>query len=661
MDKPNRHFTHVLENRSNKFLHAQIPDEWFLDKPDFDYGIDFTANIVINEQVTGLNFSIQLKSKKIESHESSVAISIKYSTLRLYNTRLEPVLFIAYVKSENEAYYLWFDELKIDLTSEQKTLRINIPKTNKLSLINWDDVTSHVQKRFSLKSLADGIKDLEYSEMSNAQVLAWSNYYGSRFEDAAFYFKKVLTEEQESASKISLIEGLSHSLYMLYRYQEALENINRAILLSGTTGQYLTKACILAEDGITNKNKARALEAKKIFSSYINEHDTNASCWFNSANALRYLNEYQEAAEQYEKGLAIDPNHAEAWKNLGSCYYEFRDHEKEISCYDKALKLNPKLAEALFSKGATLSFVYNKDNEGLELMMQALDLGEKAMILNFPFGYFWIAQAHKKLGNTEEVLYFIDKGLDIDPQNSSMLDFKTEFLALHWDDSEIFKSKAQDFFSFRIELDGNYKSLYYLIKTQDDVDNRTLLNYLKKHLSILQTIKLDTFLQSKVVLADLLSFLIHYDKYTQFRTDFPQSRYSGHLVSPHYYPAKEFLEIFDIIAAYSFSAAISVYEEGGDSYEIANKILDCLLSLPDLIILLTVLDDLTKQDKMEAVIILIREFPNVAIREFSSQLGYIVGRLDLEPVNTDDIISDKWLDQLHENVYNLAIKKFKLE
>ncbi|EJL65241.1 tetratricopeptide repeat protein [Flavobacterium sp. CF136] len=661
MDKPSRHFTHVLENRSNKFLNAQLPEEWFLDKPDHDYGIDFTANIVINGQVTGLNFSIQLKSKKIENNESSAVISIKYRTLRLYNTRLEPVLLIAYVKAEDEAYYLWFDELKIDLTSKQKTLRINIPKTNKLSLIKWDELTAHVQKRFSIKTLVDGIKDLEYDEMSNAQIMAWNNYYCSKFENAAFYFKKTLYEEQNPDSEISLLEGLAHSLYMLYRYQEALETIDKAILLSGTSGQYLTKACILAEDGITNKNKARSLEAKKIFSSYIEQQDTVASHLFNYANSLRYLNEYEQAAAHYKKGLAIDPNHAEAWKNLGSCYYEFRDHEKEISCYDKALKLKPDLQEALFSKGATLSFVYNKNKEGLELMMQALDVGEKTMILNFPFGYFWIAQAYKKMGNTEQVLYFIDKGLNIDPENSTMLDFKTDFLALHWDDNEVLKSKARDFFSFRLELDGNYRCLYYLIKIQEAFDNKNVLEYLKKNLDILQKSTVETLSQSNVQLSEVLDFLIHYDKYRQFRNDIPQNRYTSHLVSPHFYPEKEFLEVLDLVAASSFSAAISVYENGGDLYAVASKILDCLLSLPDLITLLTIKENLSMQDKKEAVIILFREFPHAVIREFSGQLGYISGKLNLEPLNTDDILSGNWLDQLQEKVYNMALEKFKLK
>ncbi|MGN7811610.1 tetratricopeptide repeat protein [Flavobacterium sp. 22076] len=660
MDKPERYFTHVLENRSNIFLNSQLPDEWFLDKPDFDYGIDYTANIVLNGQVTGLNFSIQMKSKKIENHENSAVISIKYRTLRLYNTRLEPVLIIAYVNAENEAYYLWFDELKIDLTSENKTLRINIPKKNKLSEIKWEEVTSHVQKRFSIKTFVDGIGNLEYQEMSNAEVLAWNNYYGSKFEDAAFYFKKTLSEECKSGSEIPLLEGLAHSLYMLYRYQEALDNINKAISLSGSTGQYLTKACILAEDGISNKNKARSLEAKKLFSSHMEENNSTASFWFNYANALRYLNEYPQAAAIYEKGLAIDPNHAEAWKNLGSCYYEFRDHEKEISCYDKALKLKPKLEEALFSKGATLSFVYNKNEEGLDLMMQALEGAEKSMILNFPFGYFWIAQAHKKLGNDKEVLYFIDKGLAIDPENLAMLDFKTDFLALHWNDDEAFKCKAQDFFSFRLELDGNFKCLYYLIKIQSGADNENVLNYLQKHLDILQMATLENLSQSNVLLSDYLVFLIHYDKYRQFRTDFPQSRYSSHLVSAHYYPGKEFLEIFELMAARSFSSAVLVYEKGGDANAIGSNILDCLAGLANLISLLTVKEDLTEQDKMEATVNLIMDFPHVAIREFSSQLGYITGKLNFKTVDPKDILSENWLDKFREKVYEATLNKIKL-
>ena len=76
MHKPNRHNNHILETESNKFYNNHVPNEWFSDKPENDYGIDFTTNIVINNEVTGLNFSVQLKAKEIEIKVAFVSITL---------------------------------------------------------------------------------------------------------------------------------------------------------------------------------------------------------------------------------------------------------------------------------------------------------------------------------------------------------------------------------------------------------------------------------------------------------------------------------------------------------------------------------------------------------------------------------------------------------
>lgn len=66
MDKPNRHNSHILETESSKYFNNCIPNEWFIDKPDHDYGVDYIVNIAVNNQVTGLNFSVQLKKYRKE-------------------------------------------------------------------------------------------------------------------------------------------------------------------------------------------------------------------------------------------------------------------------------------------------------------------------------------------------------------------------------------------------------------------------------------------------------------------------------------------------------------------------------------------------------------------------------------------------------------------
>ncbi|WP_089874391.1 DUF4365 domain-containing protein [Epilithonimonas hungarica] len=83
MNKPNRHKNHILETESNKFYSNCLPNEWFADKPDHDYGIDYITHISVNGQVAGLNFSVQLKSKEKESNKQHISISIKTVYIRV--------------------------------------------------------------------------------------------------------------------------------------------------------------------------------------------------------------------------------------------------------------------------------------------------------------------------------------------------------------------------------------------------------------------------------------------------------------------------------------------------------------------------------------------------------------------------------------------------
>ena len=658
MNKPNRHPNHILETKSNKFFSNQIPDEWFLDKPEHDYGIDFTANIVINEQVTGLNFSIQLKAKKTEVKSESVLIKLKYTTLRLYATRLEPVLLVAYVSEENEAFWLWFDEIDSDLTTDSKTLTIHIPKKNRLSEINWEQVIRHVQERFSIKTFVDGIKFLEYKELSNAEVLAWNNYYKASYESSAYYFKSVLS--QGMTQDTTLLEGLAYSEYMLYRYKDALLTINKAIAQSGNVNQFLIKGCILAEEGKESGNRGRLLEAKKIFSEFIGKKEANGHYHFNFANTLSYLDENQDAILHYKKCLSINPNHAEAWKNLGAVYYKVKDHQEEIICYDRALQLNPKLAPALFSKGATLSMVFDKNSEGLELMIRALQ-EEDDMIRNFPLGYLWISRAHLKVGAKEQSLKFINEGLEIDPSNNYMLNFKSSFFVSFWTDDENLKIQARDFFSYRLEAEQHYGSLYYLIKIDAITSGEEVLEILKKYTTILGSVTRKDFERCNIEIDAILRFLLHYDRYIDFRNAYPISRYSQHFINPFISFTAPFLFIMDVVMANAFSEAIEGYGMGLDTKEIGLILVNKLMLLTNLINLLDTQCIESPDHARLTFTSLYLEYPNIIIREFAVQFGLMTEKLNLIAVKPQKIMTDEVMDRLRENIFTLAMEQLKLQ
>jgi tetratricopeptide (TPR) repeat protein len=654
LDKPNRHNNHILETESSKFFNFQVPNEWYIDKPEHDYGIDYVVNIVTNNQVTGLSFSVQLKSKIKEKNDDFTAISLKHSTLGLFNTKLEPVLLVAYVQEEKEAYWCWYNELEFDLTSSQKTYTINIPKANKLSQIDWVSISKYVQNIFSVKMLVEGIKSLEYDEISNSQILAWKYYFSQDYEKSIFYFKNLLVE---NSNDIAVLEGLAQSQYNTFHYKEAINNINKAIELSSTSNQYLTKACILAEDGMQNGIKGKIIEAKNIFKEFLNLDNTQFIYHYNYANTLSRLGYNEEAISHFELCLKLNPNFEQAWKNLGQVYFDIKEHEKELSCYDKALRINPKLPQALFSKGVTLSRIYNKAEEGLSLMLEAVGNDEN-ILLEYQYTYFGIASAYEKLGNIKEALNWINKGLDHYSEDIVYLNFKSNLLIENWKDNKWLIDDALRFFEFRLELENDYKSLYSILLINQLKDEKQIFDLIKNHTSIFREISFESIKDCEINLSESIVFLLHYDRYLHFRNSHSIYRYSDHLISELYVVSIEFWVVLDFIFAKSFSNAITQYFRNKDSEIIIRTILDDIEKATKAIKMIFSDTDFPQEEAIKIMAHVCAEFPTIIIREFGAQAGMITGLLGIDKPATE--LSEEWFGKLHEQSLIEMNKKLKL-
>lgn len=656
LDKPNRHNNHILETESNKFFNFQVPNEWYVDKPEHDYGIDYVVNIVTNNQVTGLSFSVQLKSKIKEKNDDFAIISLKHSTLGLFNTKIEPVLLVAYIQDEKEAYWCWYNELEFDLTSSQKTYSINIPKANKLSQIDWNPISKYVQNIFSVKMLVEGIKTLEYDEISNSQILAWKYYFSKDYEKSIFYFKNLL---EENPNDIAVLEGLAQSQYNTFHYKEAINNINRTIELAGTPNQYLTKACILAEDGMQNGIKGKIIEAKNIFKEFLNQDNTQFIYHYNYANTLSRLGYNEEAISHFGLCLKLNPNFEQAWKNLGQVYFDIKEHDKELNCYDKALRINPLLPQALFSKGVTLSRIYNRDEEGLSLMLKAVGNDEK-MLLEYQYTYFGIAYAYEKLGNIKEALNWVNKGLDHYPEDIAYLNFKSNLLIENWKNNDWLIDEALRFFEFRLELENDYKSLYSILLIKHLKDERQIFGLIKKHTSIFRELSFESIKDCEISLSENIVFLLHYDRYLHFRNSHSIFRYSDHLISELFIVSIEFWEVLDFIFAKSFSNSIAQYFKSKDSGIIVRTILDDLEIATKAIKLIFSETDFSQEDAIKVMAHVCAEFPTIITREFGAQAGMITGVLGIDKPATEIELSEEWFGKLHEQSLIEMNRKLKL-
>ena len=59
---PQRSNTHQLEELSERFFINSLPRNWRSEKPVGDYGVDLQVDIFENDNATGLELLIQLKS-----------------------------------------------------------------------------------------------------------------------------------------------------------------------------------------------------------------------------------------------------------------------------------------------------------------------------------------------------------------------------------------------------------------------------------------------------------------------------------------------------------------------------------------------------------------------------------------------------------------------
>src|SRR5690606_11221016 len=351
-----------------------------------DYGTDYNCEISTNNEVTGNNFSIQLKGKENETNSKSIKVKLKKTTINRWLNRLEPTMLVAYVIDEKEAFWMWFEDNTVDLTLENKIYSISIPRTNKLSELNWVNVSKYIDKIFSKRHLL-----YDTPLINNQNKEAWKAFFNYQYEKALSFFYELIKKDNSNDSLV--FEAIAISEYQLFNYQKALININKSLEIENNNNLILTKASILTELGLVNDNIELVKKAIKLFEALILKNEVSYELYYNFGSALTKLNQYEKSIKYFELAISLNPNKPEVWNNLANAFMHLQIFELQISCYNKALQINPNLPEALFSKGSSLFRYFGKTEEGLKLMLQAVEKSNRHEIDN-PNVFFWIAEAY---------------------------------------------------------------------------------------------------------------------------------------------------------------------------------------------------------------------------------------------------------------------------
>lgn len=310
-------------------------------------------------------------------------------------------------------------------------VRSYIQEMNKELSKKIDNLTQHTSYDISL----DGVK-LDFNQHYKLCIKLYDDNKDTEglFEIERLRENIVLNNWQEQALRLLEI-GL---YYNQYNYEKAyilikqLEQVLEEHLLFYFLG---IKGVVLSERG-NNINSTslikQAIECfEKQFELMTEETEGYAfTVLYNIGTSFLNLSESVEsiqfAIECFEQAASINPSNAEVYKNLGSSYGVLGQVEKEVECYEKALAINPDLFEAQCAMAwALLNYEHNIE-ESIHYYQKALT--HKDRMNHFPIIYYWLSIGYLHNEGYEGALKNIDKGLDIEPDNTHLVRLKIDVL-----------------------------------------------------------------------------------------------------------------------------------------------------------------------------------------------------------------------------------------
>lgn len=254
------------------------------------------------------------------------------------------------------------------------------------------------------------------------------------------------------ASKLRIAEVTTNSLeaykfflrgredYEKFYYDEARTSLEKAVGTDSTFASaylWLARVCNALGDEKTEKEayeKAKAFSTKAtdkerlyIEASYAGAVEKDAQKRFRLLKQLaeKYPKEervhydlaayfrgkkmFQEALEEYQKALELDPSYGYALNDLGYLYSDMGNYEKAIECFKKYAALSPEDANPLDSM-AELYFRMGRLDEAIAEYKKALKI--KA---DFSTSYWRIGYIFALNGNYSEALRWVDQFIPLAP------------------------------------------------------------------------------------------------------------------------------------------------------------------------------------------------------------------------------------------------------
>jgi len=128
--------------------------------------------------------------------------------------------------------------------------------------------------------------------------------------------------------------------------------------------------------------------------------------------------DYQQAIEQYDEAIRLDPQYADAYFNRGRAYSYLGQHEQSKEDLDEAIRLNPQHAMAYNNRGIAYGQLgqYERAIEDFDEAIRLDSQDAKA--------YNYRGVAYGQLGQYERAIQDLDEAIRLNPQEAGSYDIR---------------------------------------------------------------------------------------------------------------------------------------------------------------------------------------------------------------------------------------------
>lgn len=418
---PKVHSTHTQEKNSYQALENILPKDLFIVREEVggDYGVDRIIEVIQDGYASNLRSHIQVKSIKNSFSNDVIKFPVPVKTINYLRNSVASIFFV-YSEANDCLYWQWANKIYDDISSNNKLENQTFTYTFKQKLTSQSILEIHdaLINYSGIIHIINNITDPQDFHLLN-QVVKNITY-----KDVLFHFAK--GDFHKAISVASDIEGdfsdkyflISISYHRLGQLELALEYAFSAEALSDDVGIKRLKAGVLCDIGRSSQSRENILNAKAIMDD-IGIDNFDWLDFYNYANMLSGLDNYDEAEGFYLKSISLKPNYAEAWKNYSSVFRYRKDYKKELEHIDKSLDLNPKLIEALVSKALCILNISSDIEQATPLFETALSYS-KGSSFDSSYIYHYLGNCYRETGDYRRALSCIEKGRQFYPMNERL-------------------------------------------------------------------------------------------------------------------------------------------------------------------------------------------------------------------------------------------------